>query len=131
MEKGAWGLLKCLHYSISWPDSQLHMWPCSNISLNFTYIFVQFSVWCYALQFIGIIFWVTFIDMGQNSLTGTNESPCMTFKVTQIKCKKFSLVRIKDVVELWKNMMIKTKRVGEGDCAINLNFHADQLLSIL
>lgn len=44
--------------------------------------------------------------------------------------KEFSCHRIKDIAELWKNMMIKTKRIREVVCQIDLTFHADELLSI-
>lgn len=65
-----------------------------------------------------------------NSLTKKAESPPATGKATQTKCRKRSVVRVKDTVELWKNMIIKTKRTREADCDKDLTLHSDELLSI-
>ena len=46
------------------------------------------------------------------------------------KRRKRSAVRTKDIVEFWKNMMIKTKRIRAADCHIDLTLHADELFSI-
>ena len=46
------------------------------------------------------------------------------------KQRKRSVVRTKDIVEFWKNMMIKTKRIRAADCHIDLTLHADELFSI-
>ena len=46
------------------------------------------------------------------------------------KQRKHSVVRTKDNVEFWKNMMIKTKRIRAADCHIDLTLHADELFSI-
>lgn len=53
-----------------------------------------------------------------------------TYKPKQKKMIEGSVVRTKDITELWKNMMIKTKRIREAVCYIDLTFHADELLSI-
>jgi len=46
------------------------------------------------------------------------------------KQRKRSVVRTKDIVEFWKNMMIKTKRIRAAGCHIDLTLHADELFSI-
>lgn len=46
------------------------------------------------------------------------------------KCRKGSVVRVKDLVEHWKNMMIKTKRIREAECHEDLTLHAEELFWI-
>lgn len=73
---------------------------------------------------------VIFLDTGYRFTYKGTERCTIACKATQKKFRKGSVVRIKDIAELWKNMMIKTKRIREVVCQTDLTFHADELLSI-